>query len=152
MKRTDCRVIETTIEAECHGQEENIDPAHGAEVCFIGRVRNHNQGRSVESVSYDAFVPLAQMEFATICEEAFRKWGNDLNIQILHRIGNVNVGGASILIRVTSRHRDEAYLASRYILEEIKVRAPIWKKEHYINGETDWVRGHTLCTHAERHA
>ena len=151
MNRTRCRIVESPIETELTQCMHEVDPAHGAEVSFIGRVRNHNQGQEVDSVSYDAYIPLAEKVFLEICGEAQKKWGTDLGCLILHRVGRVQVGEASIVIRVTSRHRDESYLASRYIIEEVKTRAPVWKKEHYLNGETDWVRGHALCAHAERH-
>jgi len=126
--------------------------SHGAENVFLGYVRDINLGKRVTAVAYDAFAPLAVKVFISICEEARLKWGEDLRIFVGHRTGHLQVGEISIGIAVSSRHRDESYLASRYVLEEIKTRAPIWKKEYYENGETDWVRGHALCGHADRGA
>lgn len=120
--------------------------AHGAEVVFIGRIRNYNQGKTVKAVSYDVFIPLAQKTLQTLCEEAQDRWGKDLEIQIIHRTGKVELGGISVMIRVTSTHRDESYQASRYLIEEIKHRVPIWKKEHYTEGESAWLEGHALCS------
>ena len=125
------------------------DPSHGAESIFFGRVRDINLGKKVIAVSYDAFEPLAEKTFRVVCDEARLKWGGDLRIALVHRIGRLDVGDISIGITVRSRHRDEAYLASRYIIEQVKTRVPIWKKEFYENGESDWVRGHALCGHKD---
>ena len=124
------------------------DLSHGGGNIFLGYVRNVNLGKKVIAVSYDAFAPLAKKVFQDIAGEAQNKWGKDLNIYISHRVGKLEIGDISVAIYVTSRHRDESYQASRYIIEEIKTRAPIWKKEFYESGETEWVRGHALCGHA----
>ena len=100
------------------------------------------------AVSYDAFVPLAEQILKEIADEACKQWGEDLRIFIQHRTGRLEPGEVSVAIGVSSMHRNESYLASRYIIEQIKVRAPIWKKEHYENGETEWLKGHALCQHA----
>lgn len=125
----------------------NPSSEHGASNAFLGFVRNLNLGKSVVAVEYDCFKTLCEKIFNQIAEEAKQKWGKDSNILIIHRHGRLSVGEASVAIVVTTRHRDESYRASRYIIEEIKVRAPIWKKEFYIDGETEWVRGHALCQH-----
>mgnify|MGYP000013422383 FL=1 len=120
---------------------------HGAMNSFVGIVRNLNLGKSVIKMEYDCFIPLCEKTFFDIAKEAQDKWCTDANILIVHRHGKVEVGEASVVIFATTGHRDEAYRITRYIIEEIKVRAPIWKKEFYENGETDWVRGHALCQH-----
>lgn len=125
---------------------------HGAGNLFIGFVRDVNLGKKVVAVEYDCFISLAEKVFAQIADEARAKWGDDTTVLIVHRHGRLVIGEPSIAIYVTTMHRDESYLASRYILEEIKTRAPIWKKEFYVNGETEWVRGHALCGHANRHS
>lgn len=127
----------------------NWKPAsgHGAENIFIGYVRDLNMGRSVVAVEYDCYESLALNVFGDIAREAQSRWGDDANIFVMHRHGRLRVGEASVVICVTTRHRDESYRASRYVIEEIKVRAPIWKKEFYVDGETEWVRGHALCQH-----
>ncbi|OFZ12106.1 MAG: hypothetical protein A2Z20_07170 [Bdellovibrionales bacterium RBG_16_40_8] len=143
-----CKIVQNPI-----GLEEIIsqlaDGRHGAQNIFIGNVRNHNFGKEVISVSYDAFQELAENIFLEICVEAEKQWGSDLRFVVVHRVGSLKVGESSIVVAVGSPHRDESYQASRYIIEQIKVRAPIWKKEFYTDGETEWVRGHTLCCHAK---
>jgi molybdopterin synthase catalytic subunit len=118
---------------------------HGAEILFLGVVRDINMGKTVTAVAYDAFGPLAEKTLTEIASEAKIKWGQDLQVVIHHRTGTLKVGEASLAIAVSSRHRDESYQASRYIIEEIKERAPIWKKEFYLDGETEWLKGHALC-------
>ncbi len=127
----------------------NFQPSvgHGATNTFVGIVRNLNLGRNVIKMEYDCFIPLCEKTFLDIATEAQKKWCNDANILIAHRHGKLNVGDASVAIIATTGHRDESYRITRYIIEEIKVRAPIWKKEFYQDGETDWVRGHALCQH-----
>ena len=120
---------------------------HGAEIVFFGRVRNINLGREVNAVAYDAFAPLAEKTLAQIRDEALKQWGSDMGVVIIHRTGKLGVGEASLAIGVSSRHRDESYVASRWIIEEIKERAPIWKKEFYTDGESEWLKGHALCGH-----
>lgn len=121
--------------------------ANGAELIFVGRVRAHNLGKKVVAVSYDSFEAFAKKIFSDICAEAQLKFGGELNIALAHRVGKLNVGDASIVIAVSSPHRLEAYEASRYLIEQTKARAAIWKKEHYEDGETKWLRGHALCQH-----
>ncbi|HND86158.1 MAG TPA: molybdenum cofactor biosynthesis protein MoaE [Pseudobdellovibrionaceae bacterium] len=123
------------------------DSSHGAGNIFVGYVRNLNLGRSVTAVEYDCFESLARKVFSEIAEEAQQKFGSDTSVYILHRHGRLAVGEISVAIFVTTKHRDESYRASRYVIEEIKTRAPIWKKEFYVDGETEWVRGHALCQH-----
>ncbi len=122
--------------------------SHGAQSVFSGIVRNHNHGKKVLGVSYDAFAPLAHKEFEKICREAQARFGSDLQIQLWHRIGRLDVGDLSVAIIVSSKHRDEAFKANRYIIEELKNRAPIWKMEHYEDGNSAWLKGHALCSHS----
>lgn len=117
---------------------------HGAINHFVGVVRSRNQGRPVVAIEYDCFIPLCRKVLSEIAEEAQGKWGQ-ANILIIHRHGRLRVGEPAVLIAASTGHRDESYRITRYIIEEIKKRAPIWKKEFYQDGETDWVRGHTLC-------
>ena len=120
-------------------------PSHGAQCIFSGMVRNHNQGKKVLGVSYDAFDPLTLKSFQEICAEAGQKWGEDLHIHLWHRKGRLNIGELSVAIVVSSRHRDESYQASRYVIEQLKHRSP--KKEHYKDGDSEWLQGHALCSH-----
>lgn len=124
----------------------HANPGHGAQVVFTGVVRDHNQGKRVLGVSYDAFIPLAEKTFAELCAEAREKFGSALDFRVLHRVGRLGVGEVSVVVAVSSPHRSEAYEASRHVIEGIKHRAPIWKKEHYEDGETAWLQGHALCS------
>lgn len=122
----------------CHSEE------CGAEILFIGTVRNTNDGRKVSGVNYDGHIILGEKILNELCEEAMVKWGKNLNIWVEHRLGLLNLGEASLLINVTSPHRDAAYMASRYIIEQIKVRLPVWKEEIYCEGDKEWLKGQTL--------
>jgi molybdopterin synthase catalytic subunit len=121
--------------------------SHGAQNYFFGSVREVNLGKKVVAVSYDAYIPLGEKILREISMEAQDQWGFELRITVSHRVGALNVGECSVGIGVSSPHRDEAYQASRYIIEQIKKRAPIWKKEFYEDGETEWLKGHALCQH-----
>lgn len=123
------------------------DHGHGAQAFFFGAVRSENMGKKVLGVAYEAAPLLALKTIEEIARECLVKWGSSLRIMVVHRTGKLLVGDLSIAIGVTSCHRDEAFQASRYIIEEIKVRAPIWKKEYYADGETEWLKGHALCQH-----
>ncbi|MDT8410139.1 MAG: molybdenum cofactor biosynthesis protein MoaE [Wenzhouxiangellaceae bacterium] len=122
-------------------------PGHGAAALFIGRVRDLNQGRQVRAVSYDLHAVLCRNVFKEICAEARGQWGESLHLWLTHRHGRLAVGEASVIAAASSPHRDESFKACRYLVEEMKHRAPIWKQEHYIDGDSDWVKGHALCSH-----
>jgi molybdopterin synthase catalytic subunit len=122
-------------------------PDHGAVDLFIGRVRDINQGRAVRAVSYDLHAVLCGNVFAEICAEAHAQWGEGLRLCLAHRHGRLAVGEASVIAAASSRHRDEAFRACRYLVEQMKHRAPIWKQEHYVDGDSEWVQGHALCGH-----
>lgn len=122
-------------------------PGNGAGALFVGVVRDFNQGRKVRGVSYDVFAPLAEQSFAEICQEAHQQWGEELRLFVVHGKGRLAVGGFSIVIAAGSPHRGEAFAACRYVIEEIKSRSPVWKQEHYLDGDSQWVKGHALCGH-----
>jgi molybdopterin synthase catalytic subunit len=115
-------------------------PEDGACVLFLGLVRDHNHGRRVVGLEYEAYRGMAEKTLATIAEEAGERFGTD-RITVLHRIGELQVGEVATAIAVSTPHRAEAYEASRYIIEEIKGRLPIWKREHYLEGGSDWTGG-----------
>lgn len=119
-------------------------PGHGAVVSFFGVVRNINQGRRVTSITYDAHQQLAERVFGKICEKARARWKNECKILLTHRIGTLNVGEISVAIVVSSPHRKTAFRICRYIIEELKIRAPIWKQEHDEDGVSRWLKGHCL--------
>ena len=118
---------------------------NGALNLFVGKVRNHNMGKTVNAVSYDVFAPLACNVFQEICAEAKAEFSERLRLYIEHYKGKLEIGGISVIIAVGSPHRDESFKACRYLIEQLKIRAPIWKQEHYVDGDSEWVKGHTLC-------
>lgn len=121
---------------------------HGAMAIFVGTVRDSNVGRTVTHIAYDVFVPLAESTFKTIGQLAQARYTSTLKVYISHFKGSLSVGGMSVIIAVSSKHREESFAACRFIIEEIKKRAPIWKQEHYTDGVSEWVQGHALCQHA----
>jgi molybdopterin synthase catalytic subunit len=124
------------------------DPAHGAVNSFTGAVRQTNLGRDVVGVSYDVFEPLAEKILRQLCVDAAKKYDNKINIFLSHFKGRLEVGGISVLIAVSTPHRAESFEACRLLIEELKHSAPIWKQEHYTDGDSEWVKGHALCRHA----
>lgn len=126
-----------------------LTPAHGAQAMFVGVVRNENVGRQVNAVSYDAFEPLLLQTFRELCEEARAKWGEAISCVVVHRRGRLAVGEASVLVAACAPHRAESFEACRYLIEQLKVRAPVWKQEHYVDGDSEWLKGHELCRHED---
>lgn len=125
-------------------QDALTDPACGAQLIFIGAVRNHNEGRAVEAVNYEAFIPLAQTLLSELVVETRAQVGQALQIAIALRIGTLAVGEVSTVIGVASPHRAESYQASQFLIEQIKIRLPIWKEEHYKNEQSRWLDGAQL--------
>ena len=117
----------------------------GASCEFTGRVRAVNFGRAVDSVHYDAMIPLARKALEKISIEALADAGTVGSVRIEHRTGLVGVGELSVWIQVLTPHRDEAFQVCRTVIERLKHEAPIWKKEVYTDGETEWLKGHSLC-------
>jgi molybdopterin synthase catalytic subunit len=123
-----------------------FDPKCGAVASFIGAVRNNNFDRDVVAVSYDIFEPLALNILQKLCDCVREKFG-ELNIYLVHYKGYLKVGELSVAIAVSSKHRKEAFDGCRFLIEELKHKTPIWKKEFYTDGHSDWVEGHKLCSH-----
>lgn len=119
------------------------DPAHGAVDVFVGVVRNHHQGQTVRGITYDVHDGLAKKAFQEICLEAQKRW-QGIKVYLSHFKGQLDIGGISVIIAVSSAHRAESFEACRYIIEELKKRAPIWKQEHYEHGPSEWLPGHSL--------
>ena len=113
------------------------DPGVGAIVTFIGTTRDNNEGRRVHSLEYEAYQGMAEQEMRKLGDEAQAKWQIN-GVAVHHRIGRVPIGEASVMIAVASPHRDEGFKACRYIIDELKKRVPIWKKEIYEGGEV-WI-------------
>lgn len=114
----------------------------GAILLFVGVVRNHNDGRDVSGVGYEAYGEMAEKVLREIVTEASVALGSD-RIAVVHRVGDLVIGDVSVAIAVSSPHRAEGYEASRYVIEEIKKRVPVWKHEHYTDGTVEWVGGRT---------
>lgn len=114
------------------------DLGGGAVVTFDGRVRNHNDGQPVLSLDYEAYPALAEKEGARILAEAREKFAI-LHAACVHRIGPLQLGETAVWVGVTAAHRDAAFAACRYVIDEVKARVPIWKKEHYASGATEWI-------------
>ena len=113
------------------------DPEAGAIVTFIGTTRNNNEGRQVIALDYEAYPEMAEKELARLGEEAKRKWKIE-RMAIVHRIGPVQITEPSVIIAVSAAHRDDAFQACRFAIEEIKKSVPIWKKEVFEGGEI-WI-------------
>ncbi|HEY3152178.1 MAG TPA: molybdenum cofactor biosynthesis protein MoaE [Candidatus Binatia bacterium] len=113
------------------------DPEAGAIATFIGTTRNNNEGRKVIGLDYEAYPQMAEKELARIGEDAKKQWPI-CRMAIVHRLGPVKIGEASVIIAVSSAHRDAAFAACRYAIEEIKKTVPIWKKEVFEGGEV-WI-------------
>jgi molybdopterin synthase catalytic subunit len=124
------------------------DPAHGGMNSFTGAIRKSNLGRNVTGVTYDVFKPLAEKTLFRMCEQVRARYDGKINIYVSHFQGRLNVGEISIIIAVSTPHRAESFEACRMLIEELKHTAPIWKQEHYIDGDSEWVQGHALCRHA----
>jgi molybdopterin synthase catalytic subunit len=113
----------------------------GAVAAFLGVVRNHNVGRRVVYLEYEAYEPLALKSFDRITTEVASRWP-DVRLALHHRIGRIEIGGASVAIAVASPHRAHAFSACRYAIERVKQISPIWKREFFDGGDV-WIEGAT---------
>ena len=117
----------------------------GASILFYGTVRENNENKKVTGITYDSHDELVIKSFKEIYNEADQKLDiKDKAVFIEHAKGHLKLGEISIIIAVACKHRDQAYVLSRYIIEEIKKRSPIWKKEHYENEESEWLKGNPI--------
>ncbi len=131
-------------------REQVLDPAAGGYCCFEGWVRNHHQGREVDRLEYEAYPPLAIKEGQRILDEAKERF-QLLHAVCCHRTGPLEIGGLAVVVCVSSAHRDAAFDACRYIIDEVKARVPIWKKEFFSDGQQGWVRCDHCAEHGHRH-
>ena len=115
-----------------------FDPAAGAYCAFEGWIRNRNEGQVVERLEYEAYSPVAIKEGEKIIGEIAARFPG-IQAHCVHRFGMLELGECAVWVGVSSEHRDEAFIACRYIIDEIKSRLPIWKKEHYADGNSGWV-------------
>ncbi len=134
-----------------HPQEEvareQPDSRAGAMVVFEGVVRDLNEGREVQSLEYEAMESLAAKEGAKIIREALAKFPI-LDAWCVHRVGHLRVGEIAIRVEVQAAHRSGAFAACQYIVDEVKARVPIWKKEHYADGDSEWIGSESWATKA----
>lgn len=119
----------------------------GGTVHFQGTVRNHNDGREVVSLEYECYEEMSFKEGLRICEEALKKFDIQ-HAYCVHRIGKLALGDTAVWVVAASAHRKEAFEACQYIIDHVKSRAPIWKKESYKNGDWKWVACHKCGEHA----
>ena len=131
-------------------RREMQDPACGGYAAFEGWVRNRNEGREVKLLEYEAFEPLAIKEGERILAAAAERHGVQ-RIACVHRIGSLALGDVAVWVGASSRHRNEAFLACREVIDEVKHRLPIWKKEHYLDGDSGWVNCER-CAEPVQHA
>lgn len=128
-------------------RRELFDPAAGAYAGFEGWIRNENEGHRVLRLEYEAYEPLAVKEGERVIAEAKDRFPL-LHARCVHRSGLLEIGECAVWVGVSSAHRDEAFLACRYIIDQVKVRLPIWKKEHYVGGDSGWVNCERCAAHA----
>jgi|TARA_B110000971_G_C19993362_1_gene493009 molybdopterin synthase catalytic subunit len=141
------KIIDTNMEKILISNAENFisSSKFGASIYFIGTVRDINNDKIVKGITYDAHDEMVIKSFENIYKDADDKLKiKDRAVFIEHVKGYVNLGEISIIIAVACKHRDQAYLLSRYFIEEIKKRSPIWKKEHYEKNESVWLKGNPI--------
>ena len=135
-------------------RSELLDLGAGGYVSFEGWVRNLNEGQEVVRLEYEAFQELAVKEGERIVAEALRRFGVT-HAMCIHRTGSLDLSDMAVWVGVSSAHRGEAFDACRFIIDEVKHRVPIWKKEHYRSGDSGWVnceRCAAAPNHAHEHA
>jgi molybdopterin synthase catalytic subunit len=117
-------------------------PAAGAVLLFLGCTRQHTAGRETTELTYDAYAKMAEKELASLESESRERWGLT-ECMIVHRLGAVPLGEASVAIVVASAHRRAAFEAGQWLIDTLKLRVPIWKQEHWADGTTEWVHPET---------
>jgi molybdopterin synthase catalytic subunit len=132
-------------------QQSLRHPACGGYVLFEGTVRDHNDGRSVRRLEYEAFAPLALREGERILTEACERFGVERAL-CAHRTGTLQIGELAVWVGVGAAHRGQAFDACRFIIDHVKQRVPIWKKEYYLDGDSGWVNCEHCATAAPEHA
>lgn len=142
------RFTERPIDAPA-ARRELLDPGAGGFVAFEGWVRDHNEGREVTRLEYEAFQALALKEGERIIGEALERYPVK-HALCIHRLGSLDLTDMAVWVGVCAQHRGEAFEACRFIIDEVKHRVPIWKKEHYRNGDSGWVNCER-CAAAPRH-
>ena len=126
------------------------DDTCGACVTFEGWVRDHNEGQQVLRLEYESYAPLALKEGDKIIAEAMARFPA-VKIHCQHRVGELAIGDVAVWVGVSSHHRGEAFDACRYVIDEVKYRVPIWKKEYYTDGDSGWVNCERCASAAHAH-
>jgi molybdopterin synthase catalytic subunit len=121
-------------------------PDRGGVATFLGLVRNHHGGRGVLRLDYSAYGPMAEAECGRIVAEAEARW--QVAVALQHRVGTLAIGDTAVAVVAASAHRDEAFTACRYVIEEVKRRVPVWKREFYADGTVAWVDPTAKLQHA----
>ena len=133
-----------TISADALDEAEVVSrvdgPDAGGVVCFVGNVRNHARGHTIEHLEYEAYPEMAEREMEKIADEAGEQWPGT-RVAIAHRVGHLEIGDAAVVVVAVSAHRDEAFLACRFAIDTLKLRVPIWKREVATDG-AHWVDDH----------
>jgi molybdopterin synthase catalytic subunit len=141
---------ETALQAE-QLKDSLRDPAAGGFVSFEGWVRNENEGRTVQQLEYEAYPAMAEKEGQRIVAEAIERFSLTEALCV-HRVGSLEIGDMAVWVGASSPHRGEAFDACRYIIDQIKVSVPIWKKEHYTDGDSGWVNCERCAEHGHEHS
>ncbi len=131
-------------------RDELVDTHCGGYTSFEGWVRDHNEGQQVLHLEYEAFEALGLTEGEKIMAEARERFGVTRALCV-HRLGDLGLKEVAVWVGVATAHRDEAFKACRYIIDEVKHRVPIWKKEHYVSGDSGWVNCERCAVHAHDH-
>ena len=134
-----CSIVRDEIDVEGLRRRAQV-PRAGAVLIFCGDVRNHSLEQDVSFLEYEAHERMALKQITKIIEQAQQKWEMH-KVEVIHRLGKLKVTDCSIAISVSTSHRNDAYEASRYIIDTIKHSVPIWKKEHFVNGLSNWSEG-----------
>lgn len=130
-------IASTAIEPEAL-RGAMTDPRAGAFLVFEGWVRNQHDGRAVSGLDYEAYVEMAELEGRKILVETQQRFGV-LDARCVHRVGRLELGGLAVWVGVSAGHRDAAFAACRHVIDEVKARVPIWKREHYVDAESAWL-------------
>jgi molybdopterin synthase catalytic subunit len=144
----DVLALDPLVAAVIEHRAERTPGADGAVATFLGLVRNHNKGRRVRHLEYEAYEPLARRAFARIATEVQGRWPG-VTLALHHRVGRLEIGETSVAIAAAAAHRAEAFAACRYAIERVKQIAPIWKREFFEGGDI-WIEGATADPYDER--
>lgn len=137
------------VTSEKINTEKSVDERAGGVVVFEGLVRNHNLDKAVTSLEYQCYEAMVIKEANLIMNEAREKF-DVYDLKCVHRVGHLAIGDMAVWVYAACAHRQEAFEACQYIIDEVKFRLPIWKKEHYIDGPSDWIACHRCGEYGQR--